>query len=102
MGLGDIIMYLITGASGGIGKLLFDRFTSEGKLCFGTYYSSENNNADEEVGEALDKAGSLLQKGQKALAITFLTFGLSLFGCACCFGTYLINILRKYANLEIK
>jgi len=38
-------MYLITGASGGIGKLLFDRFTSEGKLCFGTYYSSENNNA---------------------------------------------------------
>jgi NAD(P)-dependent dehydrogenase (short-subunit alcohol dehydrogenase family) len=33
-------MYLITGASGGIGKLLFERFTDGGKLCFGTYHSA--------------------------------------------------------------
>ena len=37
-------MYLITGASGGIGKLLFESFTNEGKVCFGTYHSSNSNN----------------------------------------------------------
>ena len=37
-------MYLITGASGGIGKLLFEKFTSEGKVCFGTYHSARKGN----------------------------------------------------------
>lgn len=40
-------MYLITGASRGIGKLLFDHLSNRGELCFGTYNSSpitENSN----------------------------------------------------------
>lgn len=37
-------MYLITGASGGIGRLLFEKFTDEGKVCFGTFHSTSNIN----------------------------------------------------------
>lgn len=33
-------MYLITGASRGIGKLLFDNFSKRGEICHGTYFSS--------------------------------------------------------------
>lgn len=33
-------MYLITGASRGIGKLLFENFSKRGEICYGTYYSS--------------------------------------------------------------
>lgn len=33
-------MYLITGASRGIGKLLFKNFSKRGEICYGTYYSS--------------------------------------------------------------
>lgn len=33
-------MYLITGASRGIGQLLFDNFSSRGEICQGTYNSS--------------------------------------------------------------
>lgn len=37
-------MYLITGASGGIGRLLFETFTDAGELCFGTYHSASQRN----------------------------------------------------------
>tara|TARA_B100001248_G_C27322086_1_gene427265 strand:+ start:162 stop:842 length:681 start_codon:yes stop_codon:yes gene_type:complete len=33
-------VYLITGASRGIGKLLFENFSKRGEICYGTYYSS--------------------------------------------------------------
>ncbi len=33
-------MYIITGASRGIGKLLFENFSKRGEICYGTYYNS--------------------------------------------------------------
>lgn len=33
-------MYLITGASRGIGKLLFENFSKRGEICYGTFFNS--------------------------------------------------------------
>lgn len=39
-------MYLITGASRGIGKYLFDHFSSKGESVIGTYYCTKPKNID--------------------------------------------------------
>jgi NAD(P)-dependent dehydrogenase (short-subunit alcohol dehydrogenase family) len=39
-------MYLITGASKGIGQLLFNHYSSTGQVCHGTYHSSQVTQED--------------------------------------------------------